>query len=169
MAASLFVHIEALGNKGEATEVGHPNWIVVKTINWNVERAVDLTDIGGSQRGYGNANFGKIAVTSEMTAISTWLSKYAASGVDVGLIKVDACRASKEVSEALIPYLQFKLHFGQITKYDVTLSEDGVPEESWEMGYREIEVDYTIINPDTFEVAGTADSFTWNLKTGKPR
>jgi type VI secretion system secreted protein Hcp len=169
MAASLFVHIELLNDKGEATEVNHKKWVVVKSINWNVERAVDLTDIGSSQRGYGNANFGKIAVTSEMTAVSTLLSKYAASGIDVGLIKIDCCRTSKSATEALIPYLQFKLHHGQITKYDVTMSEDGIPEESWEMGYREIEVDYTIIDPDTFEDKGKAESFTWNLKEGKPR
>jgi type VI secretion system secreted protein Hcp len=169
MAASLFVHIHLLDGKGEATEAKHDKWVVVKSINWNVERAVDLADIGGSQRGYGNANFGKIAVTSEMTVISTLLAKYAASGVDVGLIKVDCCRTSDELGAALIPYLQFKLHFGQITKYDVTMSEDGVPEESWEMGYREIEVEYTKINPDTFKEEGKGEAFTWNLKTGKPR
>lgn len=165
MAANMFVQID--GITGDATEVNHEGWIPVKSVSWSVERAVDLSDLGSTQRGYANVNFAKIAVTSELHAASTELMKLAANGL-VKTIKVSQCRVTNDAESAMQPYLVWVLDDGQVSKYEVSCSEDGVPEETWEMAYREIECQHTIINARTME-AGTTVQFDWNLETGKPK
>ena len=71
MAANMFVKISDI--PGDATEDQHKTWIVIKSLSWNAERAVDLTDLGSTQRGHANTNFQKVSVTSELGLASAKL------------------------------------------------------------------------------------------------
>ncbi|MEE2634231.1 MAG: type VI secretion system tube protein Hcp, partial [Pseudomonadota bacterium] len=44
----MFVEISDI--EGDATEENHKNWIVIQSASWNVERAVEMTDLGSTQR-----------------------------------------------------------------------------------------------------------------------
>jgi type VI secretion system secreted protein Hcp len=163
MAANMFVQID--GITGDATEENHPGWIPVKSVSWSVERAVDLSDLGSTQRGYANVNFAKIAVTSELHAASTDLMLLASNGL-VKTIKVSQCRVTENKDLAMEEYLLWTLENGQVTKYEVSCSEDGVPEETWEMAYRTISCVHTLVNA-TSMAKGSNKGYGWNLETGK--
>jgi type VI secretion system secreted protein Hcp len=172
MAANMFVKIHTPGDdgdaiEGDATESEHAKWIPVKSVGWSVERAVDLSDLGSTQRGYANVNFAKLAVTSELHKASAEIMKLAANGLPKTII-VHQCRVTDAQDSAMETYLEWKLFDGQVTKYEVTASEDGVPEETWELGYRQIELNHTIIDAKTFVKDPTPKQFTWNLETGRP-
>ncbi len=180
MAANMFVHICAAdvqdksddGSKidpklkGEATEDKHKKWIVVKSVSWSVERAVDMTDLGSSQRGYANVNFGKLAVTSELSSASAGLMFFASSGL-ARTIYIAQGRVSDDPNTAMTEYLTWKLGWGQVTKYEVSCSEDGVPEETWEMAYRTVELVHALVDARTFKLTGEKKGFTWDLEAGK--
>lgn len=178
MAANMFVKIvkqdaakpaEETGGwvEGDATETGHQKWIPVKSVGWSVERAVDLSDLGSTQRGYANVNFAKLAVTSELHKASSELMKLAANGLAKTIV-VHQCRVTDQTTSAMETYLEWILYDGQVTKYEVSASEDGVPEETWELGYRRIELNHTLIDPKTFVKDTTPKQFIWNLETGAP-
>jgi type VI secretion system secreted protein Hcp len=164
MAASMFVWID--GIVGDATESNHIGWIPVKSVGWSVERAVDLSDLGSTQRGYANVNFGKLAVTSELHNASIKLMELAASG-NVKDMVVSQLRVGDDATLSGQRYLRWRLYKGQVTKWEVSASEDGIPEETWELGYRKVGVKHKLVNPTTQLFTGTELSFGWNLETGK--
>jgi type VI secretion system secreted protein Hcp len=163
MAANMFVQID--GITGDATEQNHIGWIPVKSVSWSVERVVDMSDLGSTQRGYANVNFAKIAVTSEIHAASTEIMLLASNGLPK-TIKVSQCRVTDDTQLAMEEYLLWTLEMGQVTKYEVSCSEDGVPEETWEMGYRTIECKHTLVNANSM-AKGSEKEYAWNLETGK--
>lgn len=164
MAASIFVWIE--GITGDATEEKHIGWIPVKSIAWSVERSVDLSDLGSTQRGYANVNFAKIAVTAELHNASVDLMALAANGLPRAMV-VSQLRVSEDNTRSAERYLRWSLHAGQITKWEVSGSEDGVPEETWEMGYRKIKVNHKLVNPTTQAFTGKEAKFGWDLEKQK--
>jgi type VI secretion system secreted protein Hcp len=164
MAANMFVFIKGL--VGDATEENHIGWIPVKSVSWSVERAVDLSDLGSTQRGYANVNFGKIAVTSELHKLSADLMLLASNG-EPRTMAVSQLRVADNLELAAERYLRWTLFMGQVSKYEVSASEDGVPEETWEMAYRKLKVSHKLVDPSTQKFTGDEKQFGWNLETGK--
>ena len=164
MAAYMFVKISDI--PGDATEDQHKTWIVIKSLSWNAERAVDLTDLGSTQRGHANTNFQKVSVTSELGLASAKLMASVANGTVRPEIVVEQCRAGDATDAGLAPYLIWKLKDVMICKYDLSANEDGVPEETWDLAYRSIEIEYKATDPKTNALA-TKGTFKWNLETGK--
>ena len=78
MAANMFVEISDI--TGDAMETGHKDWIVVQSASWNVERAVEMTDLGSTQRMHANSNFGKVELSSQMGKASNDLALSVANG-----------------------------------------------------------------------------------------
>jgi type VI secretion system secreted protein Hcp len=165
MAANLFVWIQ--GVTGDATEENHKLWIPVKSVGWSVERAVDLSDLGSTQRGFANVNFGKLAVSAELHDASVRLMELASTGV-VREMMVDQLRVTETAGIAAEWYLRWRLHAGQVTKWELSSSEDSVPEETWELAYRKISLEHRLINAETMQLKpGSPAKFGWNLETGK--
>lgn len=165
MAANLFVWIE--GVTGDATEEEHKLWIPVKSVSWGVERAVDLSDLGSTQRGFANVNFGKLSCTAELHDASVRLMELAASGM-VREMMVDQLRVDDTAASAAQWYLRWRLHAGQVTKWELSSSEDSVPEETWELAYRKVSLEHRLINANDMSVkSGSPAKFGWNLETGK--
>jgi type VI secretion system secreted protein Hcp len=164
MAANMFVYIKDI--VGDATEDKHPKWIVVQSVDWEVARAVDINDIGGTQRGHANATFGKVSVTSELGKASNALKLSVANGTIRPEIKIDCCRSGEDAASGLEPYLMWKLAHVQIDSYTVSCSADGVPTETWTLAYRKIEIEYKETDPTTAKLS-KVDDFKWNLETGK--
>ena len=87
------VYIKIDNIPGEAREKQHVGWIPVKSIEWNLERTLDMTDLGTTQRGYANTNFGKISVTTELSKASAKLMGYVASGKASKELIIHMCRS----------------------------------------------------------------------------
>ena len=107
MAANMFVEISDI--EGDATEENHKNWIVIQSASWNVERAVEMTDLGSTQRMQANSNFGKIELTSQMGKASNERAKSVANGTVRPEIIMHWCRSGDSQSEGLLAYSEWKL------------------------------------------------------------
>jgi len=160
MAADMFVQIA--GASGDATEKKHIGWFVVKSISWGMERSVDTEDLGSAQRGYGNAKFNKVVLTSEFGIGSLLLAQAAASGTNYKTIQIDLCRAAGDGQAGLQVYLTLILNDAMIYKWDISGAESDVPTENWELAYRKIGVSYQHVDNDN--KLQTPEKFGWDTK-----
>lgn len=62
MAECMFISISDI--PGDATDENHKKWIVIQSIEFEMERSIDMTDLGSNQRSHANTRFQKIQVTS---------------------------------------------------------------------------------------------------------
>ena len=163
MAENTFIKVKDI--PGEATEKQHEGWIPLKSIDWGIERSVDMTDLSTTQRGFANANFNKVAVTSDLSKASAKICTYVASGKVDPEVLIHLCRAGDDASKGMEPYLIFKLKHCMIDSYAVQGGEESVPNESWTLAYRAIEVQY---KPGDFGTGKlqSPEVFKWNLKEG---
>lgn len=165
MAANIFLQISDID--GDATESKHEKWIVLQSASWNVERAVEMTDMGSTQRGHANSNFGKIEVTSQMGKASNDLALSVANGTVRPEIIMHWCRSGDSSSEGLLVYSIWTLKHSVIDSYSISASEDGIPEETWSIAYTAIEHEFKATDQKTGKLATKAPNFTWNVATGK--
>ncbi len=154
------------GIDGESLEVGHPKWIPVKTITWDVKRTLDMTDLGTAQRGYANTAFNQIKMTSELSLHSTKLMLSVADGTPHKEIKIEMCRAGDSKGKGMEPYLIFKLSDSVIDEYEVSGGEEQIPEETWSIAYRHISIEYLKADPKTGALS-KGGTFDWDVMTGQ--
>ncbi|MCU9849889.1 type VI secretion system tube protein Hcp [Defluviimonas sp. WL0024] len=160
---NVFIKID--GIPGEAREKNHKDWIPVKTIGWGVERTLDMTDLGTTQRGYANANFQKITLNTELSKASAKICTYVASGKSIKELTIEMCRSGDDASIGMEPYLIIKLRNAIIDSYTVSGGEDTIPAEDWSLAYRGIEYSYKPADFATGKL-GSPEVFKWNLETG---
>lgn len=164
MAANMFVKISDI--PGDATEKSHDKWIVIQSLSWNVERAVEMSDLGSTQRGHANSNFGKVEVTSQMGIASNKLATSVANGTVRPEIELHMCRSGESASSGLEAYSIWKLKDVVIDSYSISGSEDGIPEETWTLAYAAIEHEYKSTDQKTAKLK-TENTFKWNVQTGQ--
>lgn len=163
MAANMFVQIKDI--KGDATETKHKEWIVIESANWNVERAVEMTDIGSTQRMHANSNFGKIELTSQMGKASNGLALSVANGTVRPEIIMHWCRSGDSASEGLQVYSIWTMKEVVVDSYAISGSADGIPEETWSLAYAAVRHEFHSTN----QKDGTLkkeNEFKWNVQTG---
>lgn len=160
---NVFVKID--GIPGEAREKGHKDWIACKSLAWEVARTLDMADLGTTQRGYANANFGKVTMSTELSKASAKLMTYVASGRATKEMTVHLCRSGDDEKKGMEPYLIFTLRHAVIDSYSVDGGEDSIPTENWTIAYRGISVKYRIADFNTGALSD-CNEFLWNLETG---
>ena len=158
MAADIFIEIKGL--TGDATEKDHKGWFVIKSLSWGMERSVDTDDLGSQQRGYGNAKFNKVVLSSEFGKGSLLLAQAAASGTNYKDIEIHFCRAKGDGQAGLQVYLKYFLKNAMIYKWDMSAAENDVPTENWELAYRELGISYEAVD-DTNKLQ-TPEKFGWD-------
>lgn len=158
-----FIKID--GIPGEAREKNHADWIPIKSFDWEIARTLDMSDLGTTQRGYANAEFGKMELSSELSKASAKLCTYVASGKPSKEIIIHLCRAGADQAVGMEPYLIVKMRDAIIDSYNVSGGEDAIPEEKWTLAYRGIEYTYKPADFNTGEL-GSPEVFKWNLETG---
>ncbi|MFC4669170.1 Hcp family type VI secretion system effector [Seohaeicola nanhaiensis] len=151
---------------GECPERNHKEWIPAKTISWEVTRTLDMDDLGTTQRGYANSSFGKVSVTSELSIASPKLMLSVADGTSRKEITIEMCRSADSAGKGMEPYLIWKLFDTVIDKYEVSGGEEQIPEESWDLCYRRIEIVYKKADPKTGAL-GTGGTFSWDVMAGE--
>jgi type VI secretion system secreted protein Hcp len=164
MAANLFVEISDI--TGDATEARHEGWIVIESASWNVERAVEMTDLGSTQRGHANSNFGKVELASQMGMASNDIMVSVANGTVRPKIIMHWCRAGDSASDGLLVYSEWTMKNVIIDSYNISGSADGIPEETWTLAYTGIEHEYKATDQKTGKLT-TKNTFKWNVQTGK--
>lgn len=160
------VYIQISDIPGEATETNHAGWIACKTIDWGLDRTLDQTDLGTTQRGFANTNFNKINLTSELSMASAPIMTSVANGTARPEIKIELCRAGDDASLGMEAYLIFTVKDVIIDSYSVNGGEEQIPEESWSLAYRHIEILYKKSDYATGALQDE-NSFVWNLETGQ--
>ncbi|KIC45653.1 hypothetical protein RA28_08010 [Ruegeria sp. ANG-S4] len=150
---------------GEAREKGHTDWIACKEISWTVERTLDMADMGTTQRGYANANFGKVELSTELSKASAKLMTYVASGKSNAEMTIHLCRSGDDEKKGMEPYLILTLRDAIVDSYSVSGGEESIPTESWTVAYRGISVKYKIADFKTGKLSD-CNEFKWNLETG---
>lgn len=163
MAANMFINISDI--PGDATEKDHDKWIVIESLSWDVERAVEMTDIGSNQRGHANANFGKIEVTSQMGVASNKLMVAVANGTVRPEIILHLTRSGESASAGLEAYSVWKLKDVIINSYTLSANTDGIPEETWSLAYAAIEHEFKSTDQKSGKLK-TENTFKWNVQTG---
>lgn len=163
MAANMFMKVE--GAEGDATEKHHKNWIVLESATFEVERAVDMADLGSNQRMHANTNFQKIEVTSQIGKASNKLAQSVANGTVRPEVLMHWCRSGQSSSDGLEAFSQWKFKHVVIDKYSIQASADGIPEETWALAYIGVEHEYKETNQNTGKLT-TLNTFKWNLRTG---
>ncbi|WP_170775553.1 type VI secretion system tube protein Hcp [Ruegeria lacuscaerulensis] len=150
---------------GEAREKQHSGWIACKEISWEVARTLDMGDMGTTQRGYANANFGKVSLTTELSQASAKLMTYVASGRANKEMKIHLCRSGDDEKKGMEPYLIFTLRDAIVDSYSVSGGEESIPSENWTVAYRGISIKYRIADFRDGKLSD-CNEFKWNLETG---
>lgn len=163
MAANMFIEISDI--PGDATETKHDKWIVIESLNWSAARAVDMTDIGSTQRGHANTNFEKVEVTSQMGLASNKLMLSVANGTVRPEIIIHMTRSGESSSSGLDAYSIWKLKDVLIDSYAINYTGDGIPEETWGLSYAAIEHEYKSTDQKKGKLK-TENTFKWNVQTG---
>ena len=163
MAANMFVHISDI--PGDATETNHTDWIVIESATWEVERAVDMVDLGSNQRSHANTNMQKIELTSQIGKASNKLALSVANGTVRPEIKMEWCRSGDDASQGLLAFSKWKFKNAIIDKYSISASADGIPEETWAIAYVGIEHEYWSTDQSTGSLY-KENEFIWNRRTG---
>ncbi len=164
MAANMFAYISDI--PGDGTEVNHKDWIVIKGFGINVARTVEMSDLASNQRGHANTTFEKIEVTSQIGIASNKLAQSVANGTVRPEIKLVVCRSGESASEGLEEFSIWTLKHVIIDKYAITFDDEGIPEESWDLAYIEMEHEYKETDQKSGKLA-TKNVFKWNLREGK--
>lgn len=164
MAETLFVFVD--GAEGDATEEQHGGWIVTKSIDFEVKRVVDMTDFGGTNRGLGNAEFGKVKLKSNFNKATCKLMLAVASGKIYPEIIIHQCASGEAEDAGLEPYIIWKLKNVQIDSLTMDAPDDDVTSHDWELAYRNIEIEYKETDPSSNKLTKAGD-FKWDLQKGK--
>ena len=164
MAANIFCFFDDF--EGDATEANHEKWVVLESASWSIERAVDMTDLGTTQRGHANSNFGKLECATQVGVASNDLMLSVANGTIRPEIIMHWCRSGDAAGEGLLVYCIWTLKHSIVDSYNVSASADGVPEATFTLAYSAIEVEYKETDQKTGKLT-TKNNFKWNVQTGK--
>ncbi len=164
MAANMFIEISDI--EGDSMEQKHEKWIVIESASWNVERSVEMSDLGSTQRMHANSNFGNVELTSQMGKASNEIAKSVANGTVRPEITMHWCRSGDAQADGLLEYSVWKFKEVVIDSYSLSASADGIPEETWSLAYAAIEHTYKSTNQKTGKLESPI-VFKWNVQKGK--
>ncbi len=164
MAANIFMNFDDI--TGDATEANHEKWVVLESASWSIERAVDMTDLGTTQRGHANSNFGKLECATQVGMASNDLMLSVANGTIRPEIIMHWCRSGDSAGEGLLVYCIWTMKHSVVDSYNVSASADGIPEANFTLAYSAIEVEYKETDQKTGKLT-TKNNFKWNVQTGK--
>lgn len=164
MAETQFVKIE--GNDGDATEENHIGWMVTDGVSFELKRVIDMTDFGGTNRGLGNAEFGKVKLKTNFNKSTCKLILAVASGRVFPEIIIHQCASGDAEDQGLEPYLIWTLKNVQIDSFSLDGPPDAPASYDWELAYRNITVEYKEIDPSNNKLTKVGE-FKWDLQKGK--
>ena len=149
--------------KGDVTEKKHEGWIAIQSMSFEMDRPVDMTNVGSNQRPSVITGFQKINVTSHMGSASNLLADSVANGKVLNNVEIHIFRDGRGDSDNLEAFSIWKLKHVIIDRYSMRSYEGGgIPEETWTLAYNNIEHEYKHVLEDTGKLE-EKNSFKWDL------
>ena len=138
--------------KGEATDDGHKDWILLESMSSPVYRSIP-EGAKDQQRTKGDTTLGDIVVVRQLDKSSTKLQEACANGTFFKEVQIDFCTTVKNKQE---PYLTYKLKNVIVTSYSFHGNSSGspLPSEQITMGFTEVEWTYVVVDPATGDKKG---------------
>jgi type VI secretion system secreted protein Hcp len=138
--------------KGEATDQGHKDWIIIESMSAPLHRTVP-EGAKDQQRSRGHTVLGDVVIVRQLDKSSTKLQENCANGTYFKEVLIDFCTEVKNKQE---PYLKYKLADVIITSYSFHGIESGnpLPSEQITLNTTGAEWTYIVIDPKTGDNKG---------------
>ncbi len=150
--------------KGEATDTGHKDWIIIESLSAPIFRSVP-EGAKDQQRTKGETTLGDVVVTRQLDKSTTKLQEACANGTFFKEVEVHFCTTVKNTQE---PYLTYKLADVIISSFSQHANSSGnpLPSEQFTMGYTAVEWTYIVVDPKTGDKKGNVPA-KYNPAEGK--
>ena len=138
--------------KGEATDQGHKDWILIESMSAPIHRSVP-EGAKDQQRTKGHTTLGDVVIVRQLDKSSTKLQENCANGTFFKEVQIDFCTTVKNKQE---PYLTYKLQDVIITSYSFHGVESGqpLPSEQITLNCTAAEWNYVVVDPKTGDNKG---------------
>ena len=150
--------------KGEATEQGHKEWVIIESMSDNISRSIPQ-GAKDQQRARGETSLADVNLVRQLDKSSVKLKEACANGTFFPEVEIHFCTQVKNKQE---PYLLYKLKNVIVTSYSFNgnASGDPVPIENVTLGFSEVEWTYVLVDPNTGDKRGQVVG-KFNPGTGK--
>ena len=138
--------------KGEATDDGHKDWIIIDSLQAGVGRSIP-SGAKDQQRTKGDTTLMDVVCVRNLDKSSTKLQEACANGTFFKEVEIHLCTTVKNKQE---PYLKYKLYDAIVSSYSFSGNASGspLPMESLSLNYTKVEWTYIIVDPKTGDQKG---------------
>jgi type VI secretion system secreted protein Hcp len=138
--------------KGEATDEGHKDWIIIDSMSSPISRSIP-PGAKDQQRTKGDTMLGDVVCVRNLDKSSTKLQEACANGTFYKDVEIHFCTTVKNKQE---PYLKYKLYDVIVTSYSFSGNSSGspLPSEAISLGFSKAEWTYIIVDPKTGDPKG---------------
>lgn len=138
--------------KGEATDQGHKDWILVQSMSCMIHRLI-AEGAKDQQRCRGSTVLEDIVVLRHLDKSSTKVQGACANGTFYPIVEIEFCTQVKNKQQT---YLTYRLHNVIVSSYSFhgTQSGDPLPTEEVTLAFTAAEWVYTIVDPKTGDTQG---------------
>ena len=150
--------------KGEATDEGHKDWIIINSMSAPINRSI-AAGAKDQQRARGETTLGDIVTVRQLDKSSTKLAEACASGKFFPEAEIHFCSTLNGKQE---PFLKYKIKDVIITSYGFhgVASNDPMPSEEVTLAFTEVEWTYIVVDPKTGKATGNVPG-KYNPGAGK--
>lgn len=150
--------------KGEATDDGHKDWVIIQSMSSPIYRSVPA-GAKDHQRTKGETTLGDIVVVRELDKSTPKLQEACANGTFFPEVEIHFCSTVGNKQE---PYLKYLLKDVIVSSFSFhgNSAGDPLPSEEITLGYTEVEWTYITLDPKTGKPVGNVPA-KYNPGTGK--
>jgi type VI secretion system secreted protein Hcp len=138
--------------KGEATDDGHKDWIIIESMGASIHRTVP-EGAKDQQRTKGHTVLSDVSIVRQLDKSSVKLLENCANGTFFDEVEIHFCTTVKNKQE---PYLKYKLKNAIISGFSQHAVESGnpLPSEEFTMNFVSVEWTYITVDPKTGDQKG---------------
>lgn len=131
--------------KGEATDQGHKDWILVESMSAPIHRSIP-PGAKDQQRTKGETSLGDVVLVRQLDKSSVKIQEACANGTFFPDVEVHFCTTVGNKQE---PYLKYKLSNVIVSSYGLHANSSGnpLPSEEVTLGFTNTEWTYIVVNP----------------------
>src|SRR4051812_44008504 len=138
--------------KGEATDEGHKEWVLLESMSSAISRSIPA-GAKNNQRTKGETSLGDIVCVRQLDKSSVKIVEACANGTFYPEVEIHFC---SQVGNKQEPYLKYKLYNVILSSYGFHGNSAGspIPSEEVTLGFTKIEWTYIVLDPKTGKAQG---------------
>ena len=138
--------------KGESTDSGHKDWIIIESMSSSVFRSIQ-PGAKDQQRTKGETSLSDIQIVRQLDKSSVKLQEACANGTFFKEVEIHFCTTVKNAQE---PYLKYKIYDVIVSSYAIHGNASGspLPSESVSLGFSKVDWTYIVVDPKTGDKKG---------------